>query len=693
MKFLLIFLSMALLASTALANLNARQKADVDISNFLKNPGFEAGLAKWSKTGTSTLTKVTTSPKIGFAAAEWDAGASGEFLNSELVSGLKGRSCVATIDYVFAGSAGDVIFKVRNDLGNDVAEIELPVTASDELQESPPLFFDCPDPASRTMRISLESTADAAVVKVDRAFLGIGKDIVQISQATVFAKSTWAPAAGCDWLTGASGADFGAGSHWNEYRVVDSDCNNPVLEGAAVTPTAGKVPVLEVASLPPGRYEFISKGFHTNANSGEGVFATALRESGGSTYRDGGTRSHDDTHSSFKRHANLIGNFTVTETLTNVEFLVLSQCKGGVCSFTMFNGENTQDETKHEMVLKRYPLSSAEALTLETTGWHVQAKIQGSVGLGTVNEGGYSQTSVEGLVMTQNSGDGSLPAQIGCVSANPETGSCGGAAEVMSASWNVPVAGKVKACFRFNHRLGLNTTTSCLGGAIFRVVETSLDGTSVIQAPSAGIESTITSENGSLTRNVHAREVCGVFKFSESGQKRLELQHGAEENTANCLSTNEIQGVTTLGGNTSLAGADVQTNFIAYPIGENFPAPVFSDLTDSLNTKVGHLSDGANENVMYSARMTSPGSNPPTIDQEYGGDWISSSARSGTGSHTISFAAEAFGPNANCQATGTTADVCATMSCSASSCSVFTRLCSTGGASDQDLIFQCYGRK
>ncbi|WP_408097913.1 beta strand repeat-containing protein [Peredibacter sp. HCB2-198] len=60
-------------------------------------------------------------------------------------------------------------------------------------------------------------------------------------------------AANCRWeLTSSS---------WNKY-VADTDCPNPVLTGAALAPSEGKIPAIRFASLPAGEYEV-----HLNAYS------------------------------------------------------------------------------------------------------------------------------------------------------------------------------------------------------------------------------------------------------------------------------------------------------------------------------------------------------------------------------------------------------------------------------------------
>ena len=151
--------------------------------NILETPNFhEYPVPAWEASpGTFSIQSafvVVRIPRYG----QWDPSASGQFLRSTLVAipaEVTNRECIAYITYIWEkGTLGDVKISVRNANGRKIAtkNIEPSIHRSQQgyaiaRQDSIPLHFTCPNKGS--LRLELESTADAPPVKIERAYLGL----------------------------------------------------------------------------------------------------------------------------------------------------------------------------------------------------------------------------------------------------------------------------------------------------------------------------------------------------------------------------------------------------------------------------------------------------------------------------------------------------------------------------------------
>ena len=164
MKYLaLIFL----LSTTAFADLVRQHERDL---NIIENSGFENGNARWTESGTSVFTIVTSGANIGVgsATASWDAGAAAETLTSKqknIPAGLFGADC----DVAFLTKGGDANIDVEVIDGALAVQATATLSATANFERKV-LTFTCP--ASGTLAIRLISSADTAVVYFDQIFVG-----------------------------------------------------------------------------------------------------------------------------------------------------------------------------------------------------------------------------------------------------------------------------------------------------------------------------------------------------------------------------------------------------------------------------------------------------------------------------------------------------------------------------------------
>lgn len=191
-----ILLTLLLLATPAMAQLNEADKAGLKDVQLLENPGFEHGIAKWTAAGSSTLAATTTASNVGYgrAAASWDAAAASDTLTSNPVSvpvALQGGSAMCDASVWYKGGDTNLTLQVVDGSANVLASQAL--VAATNYAVAGPLSFPCPTSGTVALRIS--ASANAAVVYVDQAFLGVSG---ATPGAIVTAWESWTPTGG--WI-------------------------------------------------------------------------------------------------------------------------------------------------------------------------------------------------------------------------------------------------------------------------------------------------------------------------------------------------------------------------------------------------------------------------------------------------------------------------------------------------------------
>lgn len=165
MKFIVLLLTTLFLVGAQKATVQSF-KSEI---NVLDNPGFEYGLSKWTASAGS-FTKETSDVWLGSTSGKWDAGASGQYLDSQAVDvpkALYNKLCVIEFHY----NGGDANLKVGAWDGSAYLGSTETTTLSAATSWVPVWHtFTCP--SSGTVQVRIESTADAAEIKLDGFYLG-----------------------------------------------------------------------------------------------------------------------------------------------------------------------------------------------------------------------------------------------------------------------------------------------------------------------------------------------------------------------------------------------------------------------------------------------------------------------------------------------------------------------------------------
>lgn len=186
-KFILL---LTILSTSAFAALSDLDKADVSSTNILKNPGFESGLADWTKTG-GTWALQSSGSKLGFGKGSlcWDSNAAGQKLQSTLVAipnALKGKNGEMKISILTP--TGTATHKVRvtdgtNTIGGSGNEISVVTLASGFQQHS----INVPIPTSGSMRLELESVAsNEPEICLDIGYLGEATNLQTVALKNLY---------------------------------------------------------------------------------------------------------------------------------------------------------------------------------------------------------------------------------------------------------------------------------------------------------------------------------------------------------------------------------------------------------------------------------------------------------------------------------------------------------------------------
>jgi len=584
--------------------------------NLLKNPNFESRTSGWSKTGSSTLTVESGTPLEGVYSINWDASATGEFFRSgtyTIPAGMRGKTCLIEMLYSWdAGTSGHILMNV-DDGTNNVATMTVAPTAS-SVAGVAQLNFTCP--TSGTVRFELESTANATSIRVDKTFVGAGRNSAQLSQAVVYATADYQ--SDCDWNTSSSTTSFPVG---------DATCSTPTTTGtiSITSDGTGERPGFTLPNAPPGRYEI---RWHTNA-----IWTTDSTTHTMELWINGNDRA-TALHSGPPGSANdrevtpisYIWDHTTTSTIT----VEIRTADSGGNNYAMGLGKRST------FTVTKYPTTSAESLTLETTGWKVDANISGNnIQLSTGVVASYTAPNNASLSLTTN--PGSLPTFISCSSTNDATGTtCSAGNEEPGISFSVPTAGDVQVCASFTHFLdapagSINVET------YFQLVETANTSQTIVQEGKSRIGHHAVSLINDQRQGVPFR-LCGNFNFASAGRKTIRLMY--EQDVSGVADNNTIQA--------DAAGAYGQRDihFEAYPLNQQMPAPIFTELRNNVKTGTEGIKICA---IEYQNTITVAGPSQPTRDYTLcNGTGIT---RASTGIYTQSIAAGFFSGAPSCWVT------------------------------------------
>lgn len=338
MKFLA--LGLLLISSLALGQQTGSQKKYDPPFNLLDNGNFEKKLSGWTNSG-GTFSHVVSGSNLIFdkGSATFDASATSQYIQTKLYTvteGLKGASCMGRVYY--KGGDSNLVLKVLDGSSNLLGSTTFAAATATSVLN---VAFPCP--SSGSVRLRVESTANAAIVAVDNAHVGVADNLVKISQAQ-FIGSAQIYAASCAWAE--SGATLAE-------PAVDTDCTGPQIElnpGPGVIQTTDTdLPRFTVNALPPGNY-MVTMTMLLNAGTGNA----------GAAISDGTTvTGHSGGDGSNNRSVTLVGTYSYTDS-GNRTFRVLLN---NTSDTTTLNANDLSSAWRLKFSIYKFPSAQEQAFT------------------------------------------------------------------------------------------------------------------------------------------------------------------------------------------------------------------------------------------------------------------------------------------------------------------------------------------
>lgn len=598
----------------ASATLNEVDKTQIFSKNMLVNGGFESGKAKWTPNDTADFAVTGSSPMIGLYHATWDADADTDTLVSTAVTipaGYYGRNMVASC--LFTVASGTATNEIQAYDGSNILS-EASITSSTTPTRTSVNFI---APSSGSLSLRVYANADEPSVAIDDCYLGPaeGYNVSSVSQATFVGESYFLGTSGCNWAR--TSATIGA-------FTTDASCPGPTI----LTSTLGTwattdvdLPEQTITNLPPGIYEAT---FIFNANSSV-VSNIAYAINDGTTT------------------CNAVGGSTATTPAGHVVTCSFTYTTAGTRNFELYaasnastanlNGDVTSPQQHIRFILKRFPLSSEQAYTPDTTNWLVDVNIGGAnPALATTSQASYVGIEDAGLTLT-NSSAATITARIPCSSTNSPSGTtCSAGSESVGVNFNLPRAGTVEACASFAHTIAPASNSADNGiAATFQIVETASNAQTVLTegGDRKGTYDQIRASAGGFYMS-NARRDCSIFKFASAGEKTLRLMY--EQVVVGTINGHSIYA----DQNASYGGRDIKIT--VRPLDSVSPAPVLTNMVTT-PTSGGVRMASATVNCDSGAAIT-----------QQDGSWISSIGNVSGGACAITIAAGTFSATPNCVA-------------------------------------------
>ncbi len=535
------------------------------------NFDFEAGDPPSDFTATGgTFISESTNPGFGLASGSWNASASGQFLRSTAVAipeGLRTRSCSARIQYKWnAGTPGDLGWRVEDSSdvliagGSGFSGTAKNLDSSSNWREDN-IFFTCP--SSGDMRIEIESSADAALILTDNWELG-RFDFIEVSQSAIVASAYYPATTDCLWQR--DNVSVGA-------MTADSDCPSIIFrDGTGNINTADNdLPDIVITDAKPGIYTveaFIPIQYSITSSV---TMTWSIADSVDGTLNSSRCRYvyNTTTNSDSVRFIACHHSITITTTQDLTFSIHGGENAGGSMQIANNSGELSFKVSKD-------PLTSAEAITLETVGEFWSVNIGGAnpdLTFSAVST--YTEIIDAGLDMVINSG--SKSAEIPCSTTNPSTGlTCSAGSEGIGIVINISSAGRYRACLSGGHHAQGNNSGSVQ--ATFQWIETPNNAQTILQEGKYKISSSADADTTSSNGGIAPLSICGDFIFNNAGEKTLRFMY--EQTTTTTLTTNDFI------ADRDAARGQRDIHITVDKLDQQMPTPVFTDLTDSLNSKI-----------------------------------------------------------------------------------------------------------
>ena len=479
-----------------------------------ENFGFEDGTTGWTASG-GTFTVTSTAANVGFGtqAGSWDASAASQTLSYSALTipaGLYGKIC--SVSWYYKG--GDANLKVQVYDGTNVIAESSALSTQSIYSAKQALYFTCPSSGTITPR--LIASANAALVYVDDFKIG-QESLFDVNEAGFYGGLLYPGTANCDWQNtgGASFSSFSA----------DTDCATPTVRGNASAPGT-KIPAVTFASLPPGDYlVMLSYSIGGSGSPSQCSFRIT----------DGTNNSPSQGSLAIRQGITQVAEFSYITAQSNITFQAQSYRVGG--SSCDINNNNAGQDL--EFLVYRKSSNPVQAITIDKTGWRIDAKIGGAnPSLPGTAVSTYTEITDSGLDMVLASGSAS--AEIPCSSTNPSTGlTCSAGSESVGISFTPPTAGTYEVCGYFGHEGNGGSSGSIETN--FQFIETPNNAQTFTQLggtiTTSGIDLGSGTAGGGLKQN-HAN--CGVFNFADTSKRTIRLMY--EQRTFNTIFTNRILG-------------------------------------------------------------------------------------------------------------------------------------------------------
>lgn len=630
------------------------------------NWDFENGATTWSASG-GTFTADSSTPLFDLQSGVWDSSAAAQTFSSSLVTiqrGFIGRKCQAEIYYRWpSGVAGDIKFQAVDQVPNVLAEVSLNPTTGSNVS---PVFltFDCPSTATDQLRVRLLSVgSNPAAITVDNAFVGAGRNSLNISQADLYAGVVYNNIANCDVSTTSATVVEAAD---------DADCTSRSSVGEAQF--VNNRFKMRVSNLPKGRYELSTMLPIYSDTSGTTceVYVTASAGSMPATYvQVGFTGVSNDPAGTMTNTV-----WTQSSDAGQVDFYLNWRRGGGTGACHLATAQ--AGAATFSMSLKRFPIQTSEAINLETTGWFFDGNIGGanpSLGTGTVSTFTAPNNSTLDLVLNSGSANG----RIACASGVASNGlTCATQPEEIGVVVDLPYSGLFETCFDFAHNVTLNGTISSSLSTGFQIMRTADANAGVVEFGKSRVSNSISEGNPqTLASNEVPLRLCGTFNITSAGAHAFRLYY------TQAVSGGVSQSV--ILADRASANGERDIHVTIKPLLQQMPAPVFTEIKKKVE------SNQAGEKIER-ARINNNGSACPVVHQS--GSWVSGS-RTGTGVCALTFTGFSGTPACVVMSAGGAADVAnqSAIAPTSTGMTVSTFTSTSGAATDKAFDIICMGPK
>jgi hypothetical protein len=552
-------------------------------TNLLDNPGLEEGTVGYTADG-GTYSTTETTPFEGTKSATWDPSATTQTFKTndyDVPAGWNGKACFASLQYSWdTGTSGHLEFKVQNGSDEDLIEsFSITPTSSGKWYTASAAF---PCPSSGTMNIELVSTDDADVIKLDKLWLGEDYRVGETNQPRI---TTW--------------EDF-----------------TPTLRASSSDPT------------------FTSSGVYRRVgDTMEFRVIFNITAAGSGTYTmdvpDGlSIANHPDLGQGFGQdNTNRVGIDLLYSSATSI-VLTRQESRTAITESTLSWGSGGSIRFEGAIpILEWAGTGTTNTVTLETQGWHVDAKIGGAnEGLGVVELTTYSHNANSGFTMSINTANQSASAKIPCDGGNPATGlTCDTGDEVIGAVVQVPYSGLFEACIKTSVQIGLDGGEELQNS--FKIFETDPTDLTINLQESYEVERIRVQQNaGTNIVQGHSLGICANLYFASAGEKWIILKRVV---SVNATSPNSNSILADESGGSS-GGRNI--SFKMRPLTQNFPQAVALTGADDLvyvetNVTVNGLGDNSTADMIVPGVTFPPGK----YIFEYGGSCRIQSSAAPTG--------------------------------------------------------------